>query len=535
MSVFGIDLGTTYSAIARVTPQGSVEIVELDTAPTTPSVVQFEDEQNIVVGIEAKQSAKVYPEHTVSLIKREMGQPEEESSREFFNTTYTPESISALILRHLIENAIDEVGGEKKAVITVPAYFGLREKDSTRAAGKIAGIDVIDIITEPVAAAISEGFDFSRPETVLVYDLGGGTFDCSIMEFTPDTGIKTLAVDGERELGGADWDDALYNLVLERFLNGAGANLDEDDDPNDDINFEQKLRTDVEDAKKKLSKKNSVRITVDYSGINDVITITRDDFDQATAHLLDRTLQCVDRTLELAQKNSPNFTINKYLLVGGSSRMPQVAQAVEKKYGWPLTKTQYDYAVAKGAAMVAHGTVALPATTNTTNSDTQQNQIAIPGTDPTATNNTMTISNLLSKAVGVRFYNPEQNRPYVFHLIEQNATLPASNTITAQTLEDGATSLPVQIFEQKGDKPSEDLEANVEITPDTGVEFVDLPYLPKGSPIELTMAVDNDGRLSFTGFEPTTNQTIKAKVTVSTLSEETIEKMTTHIGQLTLD
>jgi Molecular chaperone len=242
--VFGIDLGTTYSAVAHVDEFGNASVIQnLEGDSTTPSVVFFESPDDFVVGKVAKNGAKVFPDDTISLVKRIMG-----SSRKltFQGKEYTPEAISALILRQLLEAAREMVGSDSnKAVITVPAYFGLAEKEATRIAGEIAGVDVVGILAEPIAAALSVGLKPGHPQTVFVYDLGGGTFDCTVMELG-DEGVTVLAVDGDRQLGGADWDSRLFNLVLEKFR--AEAALDED--PSLDDEFYQDLLSSVEDAKR---------------------------------------------------------------------------------------------------------------------------------------------------------------------------------------------------------------------------------------------------------------------------------------------
>ncbi|ALP51506.1 hypothetical protein BBD29_02020 [Corynebacterium glutamicum] len=529
--VFGIDLGTTYSAIAHITDSDTVEIIDnADGQSTTPSVVFFEDATNVVVGATAKQGAKFNPEQTVSLIKREMGRKGPEVERQFFGNTYTPESISAIILRELIENAMEEVDTDsKKAVITVPAYFGLNEKNSTKLAGEIAGIDVIDIVSEPVAAAIAEGFDFTREETVLVYDLGGGTFDCTIMTFSPDEGIQVKAVDGDRTLGGADWDKALYDFVLDQFREACASQLG-DEYPEDDVAFVQELQNAAENAKISLTKKTKVRVPCAYAGASTLVEVTQEDFERATRHLLDRTLECVDRTLGLGNKNFPGLKVDKYLLVGGSSRMPQVADALTEKYGWTLQKTHFDHAVAKGAAMIGQGIVEVPAGDNGL-PDKQEGprELLLPGHGQAGT---MTIQNLLSKAVGVKFSN-EDGSQYIGHLIEQNTPLPAEGSVKASTLGDSVQSLPVHLFEQKGEVPSEELGANVEITPESGAIFTDLPNLPKGSPIHMTMKVDASGLLHFEGYEPSTDQYLRLEIEVSTMQREEVERAKEVVSSLT--
>ena len=210
--IFGIDLGTTYSVVGYIDETGRAAVTRnRDGDDTTPSVVFFETDDNVVVGKVAKESAGQYPDQVVSLIKREMGDRDYE--RTFFGKEYTPPSISAIILSALALDAEADTGRKADdVVITVPAYFGLLEKDATRQAGQIAGLNVIGIVPEPVAAALHYGMSGSADGTTfLVYDLGGGTFDISLIKMT-DTSVEVLAVGGDHRLGGADWDEKLFDL-----------------------------------------------------------------------------------------------------------------------------------------------------------------------------------------------------------------------------------------------------------------------------------------------------------------------------------
>ena len=213
--IFGIDLGTTYSVVGYIDETGRAAVTRNSEGDdTTPSVVYFESEENVVVGKVAKESAGLYPDQVVSLIKREMG--DRDYQRAFFGTEHTPPSISALILTALAKDAEADTGRTvTDVVITVPAYFGLLEKDATRQAGEIAGLNVIGIVPEPVAAALHYGVTGSADGTTfLVYDLGGGTFDISLIKMT-ESSVEVLAVGGDHRLGGADWDEKLFDYIVE--------------------------------------------------------------------------------------------------------------------------------------------------------------------------------------------------------------------------------------------------------------------------------------------------------------------------------
>nr|BFE88559.1 hypothetical protein GCM10020093_111600 [Planobispora longispora] len=248
MAVHGIDLGTTYSCIAGVDEVGRPAVLRnQEDADTTPSVVFFETPDNVVVGATAKDSAVIEPDLVVSRIKRDMGH---EVPRTMHGREYTPEEISAFVLRKLAEDA-RLVTGEtvQDVVITVPAYFGAAERDATRKAGRIAGLNVIDVLSEPIAAAITYGvLNPGQDCRILVYDLGGGTFDTTVITLRGGD-IEVVCTDGDHELGGADWDDRLVEHLAGRFA----AEHPDVSGPLDDKQTEQQLRRDAEDLKKTLS------------------------------------------------------------------------------------------------------------------------------------------------------------------------------------------------------------------------------------------------------------------------------------------
>ncbi|MFT4188959.1 MAG: Hsp70 family protein, partial [Aeromicrobium sp.] len=283
--VYGIDLGTTYSAIAHINDLDQPEVMKnFEGDETTPSVVFFEDESNVVVGAEAKRSQLTEPDNTCSLIKRRMG---DDYELEFWGKSFTPESISALTLSELVRTANSEQGGNvSKVVITVPAYFGVREKEATKQAGEIAGLEVVGIVTEPVAAALSVGVRGEQEETVMVYDLGGGTFDTTVMTVGPGK-VDVVAIDGNRSLGGADWDQALAELIVEKFVTQAGLG---DEDPMSDPDFEVELLSQAEDTKIRLTRRGEVKVRCRYQDKDEQVSVTRADFEEATRHLLTQTL-----------------------------------------------------------------------------------------------------------------------------------------------------------------------------------------------------------------------------------------------------
>lgn len=522
--VFGIDLGTTYSAVAFINDLDQAEVIlNREGDSTTPSVVFFETATNYVVGKEAKNGAMVNRESTVSLIKRQMGT---DIAYNFFGNPYRPETISAVILKDLVESARESSGIEtNKVVITVPAYFGLAEKEATRQAGVIAGLDVVGIVTEPVAAALSVGIKGDEPKTLFVYDLGGGTFDCTIMKVSKDE-VSVVAIDGNRRLGGADWDAALFDLVAEKFRSQAGLT----EDPTEDEDFAQRLFTEVEACKKTLSRREKASIALSFSDARESVEVTRDEFEQATASLVDQTIMIVERTLESAQAKEPGLVLDEVLLVGGSGRMPMIERSLTERMGWAVRKTELDLAVAKGAAIYGLGE-ALTAPTfepdggedQTTTADADQPQekvIQIGG-------NTVTITNVLSRSIGIRFVRDAADgsaEEYVGFLAHANESLPLQASLEAATYSEGQTEVAIHIYEQNGERESELVADNREVTPEGGAEITGLPRLPKGSPIQFTLSVTSEGLSSLSAFEPSTNQQLQVQVKLSVLQREEVEE-----------
>lgn len=344
MATFGIDLGTTYSCIAYVDDTGRAVIAKNAVGEdTTPSVVFFETADNVVVGRDAKSSAKISPELVVSLIKRQMG---EKVTLPFHGVDHTPETISAFILREVVRAAAETTGEQiSDVVITVPAYFGVSQRQATRNAGEIAGLNVLDVVPEPVAAALHyEAVGAGKDSTILVYDLGGGTFDTTVIRLTGND-VSVVCTDGDHHLGGADWDDKISEFLLEQFQSehpGSGAAEGEE--------FLQELAIAAEDLKKALSSTVTRRHNMRFAGEVTRAELSRELFEQLTADLLDRTFQITARTIETARsKGIERF--DDVLLVGGATRMPAVAAGLRARFGFEPRLHDPDLAVAKGAAL----------------------------------------------------------------------------------------------------------------------------------------------------------------------------------------
>ena len=344
--ILGLDLGTTFSAMSIVDRFGKPVIVpNSEGHPTTPSVVHFYEPGGWVVGEQAAKMVVADPHNVVRFIKRSMGESDFELS--FFDRSYTPQEISALILRKLKEDAEEAMGTDiNDAVITVPAYFNSAQRGATTEAGQLAGLNVLSIINEPTAAAIAYGLErlggFRR---IMVFDLGGGTFDVTLMEIR---GIRfqTIASDGNAELGGKDWDDKLLNHVAERFVDQYGI------DPRDEPQPYQELYERCLYAKISLSSKPRAIIPINYKGKRMIVKVTRQEFEQLTADLVE---QCMDTCRLVLKRAGMRWDqLGEVLLVGGSTRMPIIRSSLARMSGRRFAPNiNPDECVALGASLTA--------------------------------------------------------------------------------------------------------------------------------------------------------------------------------------
>lgn len=347
---YGIDLGTTNSCIAIVNEEDTVTVITNEEGQlTTPSVVAYEEDGTPYVGNAAKANMANDPDRTVAFIKREMSN--DKYQRKIGKISINPIDVSAEILKKLVDDANkkrrDEDGKDpiNKVVITVPAYFGNSERTRTMEAGRRAGLDVISLINEPTAAALSFGIKNKQNRTILVYDLGGGTFDVSIMQIKNGV-MDTLATNGNHKLGGVDWDEKIVNYVLQKEnFNVTCKELKETD-----MATYGALMIAAEEAKKILSvpSRDKTTLRYNYKGIHNT-EVTRDEFEELTVELMNMT----DQIIDVAMKMANNPKIDDVLLVGGSSRMPMVSAFIEKKFGISPRLFEPDLAVAKGAALFA--------------------------------------------------------------------------------------------------------------------------------------------------------------------------------------
>jgi len=346
--ILGIDLGTTNSAFAVMEGGDPEIIVNGEGDRTTPSVVAFTDDDERLVGKPAKNQAVQNPEHTIQSIKRHVG--EEGYTVDVGDDEYTPEQISAMILQKIKRDAEEYLGDDvEKAVITVPAYFNDRQRQATKDAGEIAGFEVERIVNEPTAAAMAYGLDDDSDQTVLVYDLGGGTFDVSILDLGGGV-YEVVATNGDNSLGGDDWDHAIIDYLADEFESEHGVDL------RDDRQALQRLTEAAEEAKIELSSRKETRINLPFIATTDdgpldlEQKLTRATFESLTEDLIDRTVGPTEQALSDAGYDKGD--IDEVILVGGSTRMPQVQDKVEEMTGQePKKNVNPDEAVGLGAAI----------------------------------------------------------------------------------------------------------------------------------------------------------------------------------------
>jgi molecular chaperone DnaK len=527
--IFGIDLGTTYSAVAQIDEFGKpVVIPNHDDQPTTPSAVYFESADNVAVGQTAKNTAKVDP--VVMLIKRKMGG---DYTFSFHGDEYTPESISALILKQLMKDAVERTGIDtNRVVITVPACFGTNEKDSTRKAGVIAGLEVVDIIEEPVAASLAYGINQTEGEkTVFVYDLGGGTFDTTILKITPDL-LEVLVIDGDRELGGADWDEKLTEHLIAEFKSQTGAR---DEDVEDEY-FLQDVSLEAEEVKKSLTKLESKQAPLRFGSNAAKITVTRQQFEDLTVDLLNRTLDIVERTLEAGKAKDPNLTIDEVLLVGGSSFMPAVKRALNNKFGWNPLLSDPNLAVAKGAAIYGRTPVV---TSRPDGEGGTTYEKLLPGGETAAdlpeVGPAREIKTAIPRAIGIGVWcghesgtacehsDARSDKLVVSFFIHKNDPLPFSRKETFGTVADGQTQVAVHVFEQLGDPESELIAHNKLLTKEGGALITDLPNLPKNSPIDVQLDIDKHGQAHISATDMTSGKELKFAIDLGRMQEQEVQ------------
>ena len=487
--IIGMDLGTTNSCVAVLEGGAPEVITNTEGERVTASVVAFTDTGERLVGRLAKRQAITNPKHTVASIKREMGTDHRvKIELDGKVEEYTPEQISAMIIQKLKKDAEEHLGGKvKKAVITVPAYFNDSQRQATKDAGKIAGLEVMRIINEPTAAALAYGLDKIEEQTILVFDLGGGTFDVSILEIGEGV-FEVVATDGDTRLGGDDFDRRITDWLVEEFRKDTGIDL------TSDPSAMQRLKDAAEAAKMELSSRkettiNLPYITADATGPKHLEKkLTRAKFEQMIEDYLNRTINVVEATLHEAGKSADD--IDQVILVGGSTRIPKVQELISSRIPGKINREiNPDEVVAAGAA-IQGGVLA-----------GEVDEIVLLDVTPL----TLAIETLGEIATP---------------LIERNTTIPTEKTKTFTTAADNQPSVEIHVLQGERKMAADNKSLGK-------FQLTGLPPAPRGIPqIDVTFNIDADGILHVTAKDKATAKS--ASITIkdsSRLDESEIERM----------
>jgi molecular chaperone DnaK len=542
MATYGIDLGTTYSCIAYVDDTGRPVVLKSAVGEdTTPSVVYFESPDNVVVGRQAKDSAVLAPRLVVELVKRQMG---EDVHYSFHGQAHTPESISALILRELANAAQQQTGEEvRDVVITVPAYFGLLEREATRKAGQIAGLNVLDVLAEPVAAALNyqaldhqEPGDQPRARHIFIYDLGGGTFDTTVIRIDGDD-IQVICTDGNHHLGGADWDSAIIEFLLQGFT-AQYPQLD----PGGDEQFMQDLATSAEQLKKALSATLSRKHNLRFDGSVVQLELTREHLEELTSELLERTMEITERTIATAREKGVEH-FDDVLLVGGMTITPSIAQTLKERFGLDARQQDPHLAVAKGAALYAlmkKVKVSMPGGDASAGPGAAQEVADRLGISVQQVENMAAkhVATVVPRAFGLKVVDhtdpvfktdPNRAREYISHLLTANTQLPAdTGPQTFRTVFDNQREVKLEVWEQAGSVASEELEHNTHIG--EGI-LADLPRRPAGAPFDVIFHMTETGLLKVHGYEAGSGREVRFEIQIGGLNETEVRRAAAAVAR----
>ena len=489
-TVIGIDLGTTNSCVATIEGGKAVVIPNSEGSRTTPSVVAFTKEGERLVGVTAKRQAVTNSERTIISVKREMGT---DWTKEIDGDSYSPQEVSAFVLQKLKADAEEYLGTEvKQAVVTCPAYFSDSQRKATKDAGRIAGLEVLRIINEPTAAALAYGVDKEEDQTVLVYDLGGGTFDVSILEIYQVDGqpqIEVKATSGDNRLGGDDFDEAVMDWIVSEFKKTTGIDLEKD------LQAISRIREAAEKAKIELSGTPSTQINLPFITMRDGqpehldMSLSRSKFEKLTSSLVERTMSPTRQAMKDASIKKGD--VDKVLLVGGSTRGPAVQQAIEKEVGKaPFKGINPDEAVAMGAALQAGIIVGDEGVTDVLLLDVTPLTLGIETLGGVTTT-----------------------------MIERNTTIPSRRSETFSTAADNQPAVEIHVLQGEREFAKDNITLG-------RFHLMGIPASPRGIPqIEVTFDIDANGivNVSAKDLGTGTEQSIKIESQTS-LSEDEIKQ-----------
>ncbi|MBN28571.1 MAG: molecular chaperone DnaK [Euryarchaeota archaeon] len=489
-AVIGIDLGTTNSCVATIEGGKAVVIPNSEGSRTTPSVVAFTKDGERLVGVTAKRQAVTNSERTIISVKREMGT---DWKKDIDEDDYSPQEISAFVLQKLKADAEEYLGTEvKQAVVTCPAYFSDSQRQATKDAGRIAGLEVLRIINEPTAAALAYGVDKEEDQTVLVYDLGGGTFDVSILEIYQVDGqpqIEVKATSGDNRLGGDDFDEAVMKWIVSEFKKSTGIDLEKD------LQAMSRIREAAEKAKIELSGTPSTQINLPFITMRDGqpehldMPLSRSKFEKLTSSLVERTMSPTRQAMKDASIKKGD--VDKVLLVGGSTRIPAVQQEIEKEVGKaPFKGINPDEAVAMGAALQAGIIVGDEGVTDVLLLDVTPLTLGIETLGGVTTT-----------------------------MIERNTTIPSRRSETFSTAADNQPAVEVHVLQGEREFAKDNITLG-------RFHLMGIPAAPRGIPqIEVTFDIDANGivNVSAKDLGTGTEQSIKIESQTS-LSEDEIKQ-----------
>ena len=527
--VFGIDLGTTYSCIAYVNEKGDPQVIKNSEGDNlTPSVVEFEEENKIIVGEDAKEDTVLNEDNTVQFVKSLMGKTD--FAVEYNNEAKTPEEVSSYILKKLAQDASEALDTEvKDVVITCPAYFGTAQRTATKNAGKIAGLNVLEVINEPTAAALFYGCTRdSENKTIMVYDLGGGTFDVTVMRVNADK-IEVICSDGDHDLGGKRWDDALMDYLFDKVREQEGY------DGEFDEYMQQNFRLKAEEIKCKLSFREKVNAKFEIDGKRIKLEVTRKEFDEITKILLNETLNKTNEVVRIA-KSKGYDEIDEVLLVGGSTRMLQVKDTICEKFGKEKVKIfEPDEAVAKGAAIYAVDVylnnkkiVETEASDiikkNKLNPDNYKEDLSVKTEMIGVGGVFREIVTATTKSFGVKAV--KDGEPICLNMIKKNELMEKGfieEKRIFKTMSDNQEIVNIEIYE------SDYMDDVIDVDDDfyIGNAILELPRnLSKDSSIEVILKLNKEGILEVTGIDKTSGKKVNVKLkTKDAMTEKKLEEI----------